>query len=56
MSELQRGRAYLTEKGLDLLAYAQTGGELDFTRASIGDGEVKTVAEILEMKNGPHYN
>ena len=50
MSELQRGRAYLTEKGLDLLAYAQTGGELHFTRASIGDGEVKTVAQILEME------
>lgn len=51
MSELQRGRGILTKKGLDLLAYAQTGSEIHFTRASIGDGEVKTVAQILEMEN-----
>lgn len=52
--ELQRGRAYLTEKGRDLLAYCQQGAELHFTRAQIGDGKVETTGELLKLEKLIH--
>lgn len=48
--ELQRGRAYLTKKGRDLLAYAQTGAELKFNRASVGNGKIESIEQLLNMQ------
>lgn len=46
---IQRGRTYLTEKGRDLLAYCQTGAELHFSRAAIGDGKIETLEQLYKM-------
>lgn len=51
MIELQRGRGYLTTEGRDLLAYCQGGAELRFSRAAIGDGEIKNSEQLLNMKS-----
>lgn len=48
--ELQRGRAYLTKKGRDLLAYAQTGAQVIFNKAAVGNGKIDSIEQLLNMQ------
>lgn len=46
---MQEGRLYLTNAGRKLLAKGQAGNQLRFTKFVIGDGQIDSVKEMLEM-------
>ena len=51
---IQRGMSYLTKDGRDLLAFCQTGAQLNFSRAAVGDGEIKSTEQINSMEKLVH--
>lgn len=46
---MEINRFYLTDKGINLMALAQTGEPLKFTRVGCGDGDVFSVEQIRGM-------
>ena len=47
-------RVYLTEEGADLLAKAQIGSEIAFTRAEVGEGLPPAGTVITQMTSLVH--
>lgn len=46
---MDEGRFYLTQQGINLIAFCHTGEKMRFTRAKFGDGEIESLNELMSM-------